>query len=119
MSRTIKNWASSLLFVANRGWCRHTMLSVDVNSQVLILSPLSDEIANTEWLHSGVLLITPQEDFSDTSTESNVSLFVDKELQLSDVSETYSLNVYSVYFCSPFDVIQKQPVYETRHKLLQ
>lgn len=120
MDRNIQKWASSLLFIANKGWLRNVVISIDTNLQTIVLSPLNDETANTQWLHSGVILLSFSESPNVESTKKiDASLFIDKELKLSQNSKSYILSDSFIYFCSPFDLTQKRPVDETQHKLLR
>ncbi len=120
MDRNVQKWASSLLFIANKGWFRNVIISIDTHLQSVVISPLNNEIANTQWLHSGVILLSFKEILNVEATKKvDASLFVDKELDWSENSKTHVLSDSFIYFCSPFDLIQKRPVDETRHKLLR
>ena len=116
MSNPVKSWASSLLFIASKGWYSQVVVSLDYETQMLRIASMEKETPHTCWMHSGVLFLTPQEKVENKPEE---AIFIDKKLLLSQLPLSFSLKSYSLYFCTPFDFIHKQPVAGTQHKLLR
>ncbi|NMA72594.1 MAG: hypothetical protein GX963_00185 [Bacteroidales bacterium] len=116
MNSPIKSWASSLLFIDSKGWYSQVAVTLNYEEQTIRIASVKKETPYTHWLHSGVLLLSSQQ-VTENVLEDVV--FINKELLLSELPIILPLTSYSLYFCTPFDFIHKQPVAETRHKLLQ
>lgn len=116
MSNLIKSWASSLLFIESEGWYGQVRVTLDYEEQTFRITPMEKEAPYTSWLHSGVLLLSLRERVDSQPAE---SVFIDQELVLAQSTLILPLTSYQLYYCTPFDFIHKQPVAETRHKLLQ
>ncbi|MCK9179456.1 MAG: hypothetical protein PHQ88_03800 [Bacteroides sp.] len=112
----IQKWAASLLFIENRGWVRQVVITFDIKDNVFTITPFKQEPPFTKWLHSGVLLLCSKES---KIIKVGDSLFIDEELNLSQIQkEIFSADYSELYFCTPFNIVDKEPVCETQRKLL-